>query len=127
MPAIAAFYVLGNTHNPFLMAFVGASGALLSDYLIFKFVRDRLLVELKDLSHEFSEVIPRLQLHIKRSTYFKWIIPTIAGLIIASPLPDEIAAALFAVVKYDLKKFIIFSFVSKFLGIILIAYVARLL
>lgn len=127
VPAIAAFYVLGKTLNPFLMAFAGAIGALLSDYLIFKFVRDRLLEEIRDLSHGLSEVIPRMQFRIKRSTYFKWIIPTVAGFIIASPLPDEMAAALFAVAKYDLKKFVIFSFVSKFIGLLAIAYAARLL
>ncbi len=126
-PAVVALFLLSEKLNPFIVAATGALGALISDYLIFRFVRDRLLNELKTVSEELKLRIPHLQLRVKKSKIFKWAIPTIAGLIIASPLPDEIAAALFAVVRYDPKKFATFSYVSNFLGILAIAYASKIL
>ncbi len=125
-PATAALFLLSKTLNPFLVALIGASGALVSDFLIFKFVKDRLLGELSDLSQELKINMHPIHQRIKNSTYLKWIIPTMAGLIIASPLPDELAVALFAVVKYDPKKFGMFSYISNFLGILVIAYAAKI-
>ncbi len=125
-PAVVALFLLSEKLNPFIVAATGAAGALISDYIIFRFVRDRLLEELKTASEELKLRIPHLQLRVKRSKLFKWIIPTVAGLIIASPLPDELAAALFAVVKYDPKKFALFSYISNFFGILAIAYAAKI-
>lgn len=120
-PATAATYILGKTLNPFLIAFIGAFGALMSDFLIFRFVRDNLLEELETATRELK--IPTEQLgRLKRSKTFLRIAPVIAGFILASPLPDELAAALFALTNYNPKHFAIFSYTSNFLGLLAISW-----
>src|SRR3989338_10588416 len=55
IPASVALYNIGGNFNPFLIAFIGAFGSVLSDYLIFRFVRDRLMDEIKSLSEEINK------------------------------------------------------------------------
>lgn len=57
----------------------------------------------------------------------KKISPLIAGFIIASPIPDEFAAVLFGIEKYKLRDFLILTFVSKFIGILFIVGLGRIL
>lgn len=138
-PATAILYMLGKNLNPFLIAILGAGGAVVSDYLIFKFVKDKLMEEIKTLSEEisnrsrpFSNLILSEQFRvmiwkkISRSRVWKKIIPIIAGFIIASPLPDELGAALFGASKYEPKKFILYSYLLNFAGILGISYLAML-
>ncbi len=120
-PATAATYILGKTLNPFLIAFIGAFGALMSDFLIFRFVRDNLLEELQTATRELRIPTERLG-RLKRSKTFLRIAPVIAGFILASPLPDELAAALFALTNYNPKHFAIFSYTSNFLGLLVISW-----
>ncbi|HLC39644.1 MAG TPA: hypothetical protein VJJ76_02055 [archaeon] len=56
IPATAALYNLGQNFNPLLIAFIGAFGSVLSDYLIFRFVRDRLMDEIRLLSGEINNL-----------------------------------------------------------------------
>jgi hypothetical protein len=139
VPATAALYNLGGMLNPFLIATIGAFGSVLSDYLIFRFVRDRLMDEIKLLSEEIDKITTpvsdiilsknvrvRIWRKISRSKIWHTLIPIIAGFIIASPLPDEIGAALFGAVKYNPRKFILFSYFLNFIGILTITSLARL-
>ncbi|MFQ5762080.1 MAG: hypothetical protein ACE5PO_03505 [Candidatus Bathyarchaeia archaeon] len=48
--------------------------------------------------------------------------PLAAGLLLASPIPDEVAASLFGVIHYSTQKFLLYSYFIKFGGILLIAY-----
>jgi len=57
---------------------------------------------------------------VSRSKVWKALIPVIAGLIIASPLPDEIGVALFGASKFEPKKFVFISYFLNFLGILII-------
>lgn len=139
-PATAALFNLGQTFNPFLIALIGACGTVISDYIIFRFVRDRLLDEIKLLSKEIKSVTKpishlffweelriRLWNAISRSRVWNLLIPVIAGLIIASPLPDEIGVALFGAVKFNPKKFVIIAYLLNFFGILAIAYSTRVI
>jgi hypothetical protein len=139
-PATALIYTLGSIFNPFLLAFIGAFGSLFGDYVIFKFVRDRLTDEIKLLYEEVDNFLKpvtkpfvpkdlRFKLYLWRRTFesrFKWLIPVIAGFIIASPLPDEIGIALLGAAKYETERFVILSYILNFTGIFLIASVGFL-
>ena len=138
-PATVALFNLGQTLNPFLIAFIGAIGTVISDYIIFRFVRDRLLDEIKLLSKEVKTITKpvsyllfweefriRLWRAISRSKIWNLLIPVIAGFIIASPLPDEIGVALFGAVKFDPKKFVMIAYLLNFVGILIVAYSARI-
>lgn len=134
IPAAAALYNLGENLNPLLIAFIGAFGSVLSDYFIFRFVRDRLMGEIELLSKEINNLTEPLSnlvttkrmriiiwKKISRSRIWKLLIPVIAGFIIASPLPDEIGVAIFGAAKYEPRKFLVISYVLNFIGILLIA------
>lgn len=133
-PATALIFNLGITLNPFLIAFIGAFGSVISDYIIFKFVRDRLAGEIILLAKEIDklrkpisslileeELLVRIWKKISNSKIWQAIIPIIAGFIIASPLPDELGVALFGAIKFDPKRFIVISYLLNFTGIFLIA------
>lgn len=154
-PATAAIYNLGQSINPFMIAFLGAFGAMISDYIIFKFVRKRLLKEIKMLSGEISDLTKkeisfiskgtrrltksfsdlffweefriRIWRTISRSKIWQIIIPIFAGIIIASPLPDELGVAIFGAVRFPTKKFLFFAYIFNFIGIFMIAYSHRVL
>ena len=121
-PATAVLFLLSKTLNPFLIALVGAAGSLISEYIIFRFVRDRLLRELKFISKELRISITT---RVLKSKFLKRIVPIIAGFIIASPLPDEIAIAMLGAVKYEIKKFLLYSFLLHFMGILIITQIAK--
>jgi len=119
-PSISILYLLAQNLNPFLIALIGMFGAVTSDYLIFKFVKSGLSKEIKKIEAKF-----RFHPHFRRSyvNILKSIAPLIAGLILASPLPDEIAASILGSIKYNDEKFILISCFSKFLGIFVIALI----
>ncbi|MDI6798646.1 MAG: hypothetical protein QMD12_01450 [Candidatus Aenigmarchaeota archaeon] len=135
-PATAILYILGKDLNPFLIASLGACGAVLSDYLIFRFVRDKLIEEITRLSEEVSKPFSHFKLSeqirftlwekISRTRVWNKIIPIIAGFIIASPLPDELGAALFGASKYEPRRFIFYSYLLNFVGILGISYLATI-
>jgi uncharacterized membrane protein YdjX (TVP38/TMEM64 family) len=138
-PATSIILVLGETLNPILIALIGATGAVISDYLIFRFVRDKLMDEIKLLSKEideFSKPISEMVIKqkvriliwkkISRSRILKMIIPIVAGLIIASPLPDEIGVALFGATRFERRKFLLISYLLNFLGILVIGYLGKI-
>lgn len=137
-PATASLFLLGRNLNIFLVVLIGGTGAVISDYLIFKFVRYKLLKEIKLLSKEIndkSKPISNLLLSeqvrinmwkkISGSRVWKRVIPVIAGFILASPLPGEIGSALLGAVKYERKKFILFSYLLNLAGIFAIVVLAK--
>lgn len=120
VPATAALFVLGKSlKTPFIIALIGASGSVISDYLIFRFVREKLLDELKTTEKEIFG--KNFKLHLDPNGLAVKAIPILAGLIIASPLPDEIGVALFSASKIHIKKFIQYSFLLNLIGIFIIA------
>jgi len=118
-PASAALFILGNTlRTPFIIAVIGACGAMISDYLIFRFVRDKLMKEIRTTE---KEILGReIQFKIKPNGLAAKIIPILAGIIIASPLPDEIGVALLGAVKIQTRKFLQYSFILNLIGIFII-------
>jgi uncharacterized membrane protein YdjX (TVP38/TMEM64 family) len=112
--SIAIFFTLAEEGlNPWLLSFIGALGAMSYDYIIFNYVKNKSGKSIK--IHNKKYKIPEI-----KSKFLRKISPLIAGLIIASPLPDELAAVLFGFEHYSVKKFIILSFVFNFLGILII-------
>lgn len=123
VPASALIYMLGKTLNPFIIAFIGALGSMIGDFLIFAYVKYALVTEIKMLMSELHLRIPK----ILRSKFIYKIAPLIAGLIIASPLPDEIGVALMGIVEYKTKHFLLYSYLLNFIGILIIAYFGKII
>lgn len=121
--AIAIFIEMADTVDPLLGAIIAGVGAMLSDLVIFHFIRFSFLDELHRLSktsiiswfhrHTHKESIPEQIRH-----YIKW---SIAGLIIASPLPDELGVTLLSS-SADVKgkPFAAFCFTLDAIGILVV-------
>jgi len=130
--AIATLVILGNTLDPFWIAVVGAFGAMTADFIIFQFVKK----SINSLTEEITELKIFIErhnpIHTDPHSVFMhkvkvYLAPVLAGLIIASPLPDEIAIGMLGAAHYDKKKVLVFSFVANFFGIFALVYAGRYL
>jgi len=118
--SVATFFILAKILNPWILAFLGALGSILSEYIIYDFVRIEAEKVIK--YHKFKGLkLPKI-----KSKFLYKISPLIAGFIIASPLPDELAAVLLGAEKYNGKKFIILAFIFNFIGILFIVGLGRI-
>lgn len=120
--ATVALFVLAKSHNVLLIASIGAIGAMVTDMLILRFFRDGLVGDFEYVAarHQNSRIITFLNAPIVR-----YLVPFVASLVIASPLPDEIGLAMFAAIKMRVKNFLPISFALNFLGIVIIALLAK--
>ncbi len=117
-PATAVFLILAKEQNIFLATIFGGLGALVGDLLIFKFIRFSLSNEIERLSKE--KLVMKLNSRIP-PVLRKYLFPTLAGIIIASPLPDEIGVSMLASLKHiSIKTFLAISFLLNSLGILII-------
>lgn len=105
-----------------ILALLGGFGAMLGDYVIFRFVKDRVS---EDLTYLFSHAKRKRFFAIFRTKLFRFFIPFIGALIIASPLPDEIGIAMLGMTKVKNRTFFILSFLLNSTGIFLVGLAAR--
>lgn len=119
--AIGVFAVL-NPGNIFLAAFIGALGAVMGDLLIFHLIRFSFMDEFTRLSKTplFKKINKEITFtrHKKLKNYLLF---ACAGLIISSPLPDELGVTMLAGLTHIKPHvFAIISFCFNFLGILAI-------
>ncbi len=114
-PATALLLILGKQQNILIAALIGGFGALFGDWIIFNFIRTSFQDELEKLENE------RITKYLKRITpniIEKYLLPVIAGFIIASPLPDEIGVSMLALLKdVKTKTFMVISYCLNTIGI----------
>ncbi|MDO8590370.1 MAG: hypothetical protein Q7R65_00125 [bacterium] len=123
--AIVTLGKIASVHGVISTAILGASGAVIGDLIIFRFIRDRLGEHLLELMrHQGTGKKFKVLLKLR---YFRWFTFMVGGLIIASPLPDELGVSLMGFSKMRLLWFIPLSFLFNFIGIVLIGIVARTL
>lgn len=121
-PAIAVLAQLSPVNPWWAMVLIGGLGAVIGDYLIFRFIRDRMADDVeflvkKSIRHQWSLIFKR--------RLFRWIGPFIGALIIASPFPDEFGIALMGMTKMKDRVFLPLSFVFNALGILIIWILSR--
>lgn len=124
-PAIVALGEIALIHPILPVAFFGALGALMGDLIIFRFVRDKLSEHVVDLMKQTS--IMKRYKKLFKLRMFRWSAFLVGGLIIASPLPDELGVSLMGLSKVKTKYFMPLSFCFNFVGIYLIGAVAKTL
>ena len=121
-PLAAGFFITLNPENIWIAGIVGGTGALILDVLIFKFIRASFQDEFFRLKktiviRKTNELIEKsigkkLQLHLMYA---------LAGLVIASPLPDEAGVIMLAgLTKIKLGNVMKLSFILNTLGIIVL-------
>lgn len=116
-PAGVALYTLAGEYDPYLVAVLGAVGAVAGDYLLYHFFRDSLFQNIKEAFHLDGRF--RIE-HVFHSQRFHWFFVLIGAIIIASPIPDEAGLALLGVSNLPARKFVLLAFILDFFGIILI-------
>ena len=124
-PATAILLIIAKEQNIILAGLIAGLGALAGDLLIFRFIRHSFADETGELSKEKSlnyinNKIPK--------TLKKYSILTLAGFIIASPLPDEIGVSLLAVATtVSTKVFSVISYILNTAGIFVILLMGNLI
>lgn len=102
------------------LALIGGVGSVLGDYIIFRFVEEGLVGELKEIFHRVGGDSIFKAHWIAHTKYFVWLGPVIGAIIIASPFPDELGIGLLGMYKMDGKRFILLSWILDTLGIFLL-------
>lgn len=109
--------ILAEYLNPIEIALIAGIGAVLGDYTIFSLIKDNLVDELTDIYKKFGGKHLSYLLHTR---YFRWSLPVIGALIIASPLPDELGVGLMGISRMKTYKFLILSFILNSIGIFIV-------
>lgn len=109
--------VLAERLSPVEIGIIAGLGAVLGDFTIFRFVKDRLLEEITPIYNHLGGRHITALLHTK---YFSWTLPVIGAIIIASPFPDEIGISLMGISKMKTYQFLIISFILNAIGIFIV-------
>lgn len=121
--AIVALGTLSQINGIPETALFGAVGALIGDLGIFHFIRDR-------FGHHITQVIRhqsvgRRLIALSHTRSLRWASLLVGGLIIASPLPDELGISLIGFSNISTFWFGILSYSFNFAGIVIIGLVAQ--
>lgn len=122
-PATVALFYLADKHHPIEIALIAGLGSVIGDYIIFRFLKDRVYKELAPIFGKYKRS------HLKtliKTPYFSWFSTILGALLILSPVPDEFGIGLLGLSKISLWRFIMITFVLDVVGIFLIVTLARL-
>lgn len=121
-PALLVLFYLAELLNPLPVAVLAGSGAVIGDYLIFRFLKDRVFQELAPLIHYLGNNSFTM---IFKTPYFAWFTPLVGAAIIASPLPDEVGVGILGVSKLKNWQFLMLSFGLNSVGILIVLLAVR--
>lgn len=103
--------------NPIELALIAGLGGVFGDFFIFKYIKNDLTKEIELIYKNIGGNHLSKVLHTK---YFRWTLPVIGALIIASPFPDEIGVSLMGLSKMGIYKFLLIAFILDFIGVFLV-------
>ena len=123
-PAAVVLYHLADKLQAVEIALLAGLGAMIGDYIIFRFMKDRVLTELGPLLSKYGR--PYFKVLFK-SPYFGWLLPVFGAFIIASPFPDEVGVSILGLSKIKRWQFFTLALVLNAIGIFLIVSTARVI
>lgn len=123
-PALAILYKFTAIYSPLTIALVAGLGSALGDFLIFRFVRDNVVEELKPLFKRFEGSTTVYQLI--HTPYFLWLTPILGAFLIASPFPDEVGVGMLGISRMKTWQFVLLSLPLNTAGIFLIIHMVGL-
>lgn len=122
VPAGYVLFELAKYQNALEVAAFAGVGAMLGDYIIFRFIRDRVMDEIMPyLSKVGTSKVRRLF----TTPYFAWLVPVIGAVIVASPLPDELGVSLMGASKMKSTHFMVITYLLNAAGILVIVLLAE--
>ena len=121
-PASVVLFEIAAANSVWEVALFGGIGALIGDLLIFRFIKDSLSEDMRWLIRKTKQerIVSVFKLKL-----FRWLIPFIGALIVASPLPAEIGLAMMGLSKMKTSVFVPISFALNFLGILVMGLIAK--
>ena len=121
--AIVALSELSVNSYFLTVAFFGAIGAVIGDLIIFRFLRNHLNEDIVFLlkSNSLTKKLKAI-FHLR---LFRWASFLIGGIILASPLPDELGLVIIGLSKTKTWLFVLVSFTFNFIGILTIVLIAK--
>lgn len=120
-PASVVLYHLADLSNPLLITLIASAGAVLGDYLILRFLKDRVFHELDPMVKYMGGSYLGKMFH---TPHFAWLVPFIGAVIIASPLPDELGISMLGLSKIGNWPFVVLAFLLNAVGIFIIVTAA---
>lgn len=121
-PAIVTLGEISTRIGVVETALWAALGSVVGDMIIFRFVKDRMSLHL-------LEILPQKRGYrrftkLMKFRFFRYLTFFVGGLIIASPLPDELGISLLGLSRMREVHFIPLSFAFNFMGIFTIGLIA---
>ncbi|MEM3091569.1 MAG: hypothetical protein QXD05_00325 [Candidatus Pacearchaeota archaeon] len=128
-PISLGFFIVSQPQNIFLATIFAGIGSAIADILLFKIIKKSFKREIKELNHE--RIISTIKNAIKNNKnilikhYFFYIF---AGIILATPLPDEIGISMLAgLTTIKISKLAIIAFILHSIAIFIIIYLGAIL
>lgn len=121
VPASAILFETATILNPYWVAVCAGLGAVIGDYILFRYLQDRVFAELRPLFEKHGQSILGL---VFSTPFFAWMIPIIGAIIIASPFPDEVGIGLMGLSKIKRWQFILITFLLNSVGIFVVISIA---
>jgi len=126
-PLAVGFFITLKPESILLTAIIGGLGALISDLFIFNVIKTSFKEEFERL--EKTKIMKELSHSIKNHLSHKirnYILYTFAGILIASPLPDEAGVTILAGLTHIKQKMLaIIAFILHATGILIILLLSQ--
>jgi hypothetical protein len=122
-PSIVVLFYLASQMNLWVVAVMAGLGAVVGDFLIFRFLKDSIFEEIKPVFRRLTG--ERLQ-KLFETPHFARLSMVLGAIIIASPLPDETGLALLGLSKIKRWQFLLLSFLLNTIGIFITIAIAQL-
>lgn len=121
-PAAVVLFHLADRLHPFEIALLAGAGGVVGDYIIFRFMKDKIFTELRYMFLKHGGALRVLF----KSPYFGWLTPILGAILIASPIPDEVGVSMLGLSKMSTRQFLLIAFLLDVIGVFLIVSAARL-
>lgn len=123
--SVLIIITLAETISPLKLSLIAALGSVFGDLIIFRFVKDNLSQEIKEIYKHIG--INKSIERIFNSKLFNWTLPVMGALLIALPFPDELGISLLGLSDVSRVKFICISFLLNLVGIFIIVFTSVLI
>lgn len=105
---------LAKTLSPLQLIIFGVTGAVLGDFILFKFVKNTVTAQITPVYNQF---LKRHHLYkLLHTPYFAWTLPVVGAFIIASPIPDELGISLLGLSEMKASQFLLITLISHSIG-----------
>ena len=110
-PATVALAEIAQSNSILLVAVFGDIGALIGNLIIFRFVKNHIS---EDITYLINKSKTKRLTSVFSLRSFRWLVPFLGALVVASPLPDEIGLTMMGLSKMKTALFVPLSFFSQF-------------